>query len=209
MYWHQTPYWLKAIYPGLSWHKSRKEKKLYLTFDDGPIPIVTEFVLEQLQQYEAKATFFCVGDNIAKHPFVFQKVVNQGHSVGNHTFNHINGWRSQDEAYCRNIEQCQTIITKNYKRNARPLFRPPYGKITRKQARHLRKHYEIIMWDVLSGDFDTSLDAETCLRKTIKATKNGSIVVFHDSFKAEQTLRYCLPRFLSHFKERGYSFDAL
>ncbi len=209
MYWHKTPYWLKALYPGLSWHKSRNRKTLYLTFDDGPIPIVTEYVLEQLHQHDAKATFFCVGDNIAKHPHVFQKVIEQGHSIGNHTFNHINGWQTEDEMYCQNIAQCQKRIDQSYQRNLRPLFRPPYGKITRRQARHLKKYYEIIMWDVLSGDFDTDLDHEICLEKTISATRNGSIVVFHDSFKAEKTLRYCLPKFLSYFNERGYSFDAL
>lgn len=209
MYWHKTPYWLKAIYPGLIWHKNRNRKALYLTFDDGPIPIVTEYVLEQLHQHDAKATFFCVGDNIAKHPHVFQKIIEQGHSIGNHTFNHINGWQTEDEMYCQNIAQCQKRIDQSYQRNLRPLFRPPYGKITRRQARHLKKHYEIIMWDVLSGDFDTDLDHEICLEKTISATRNGSIVVFHDSFKAEKTLRYCLPKFLSYFNERGYSFDAL
>lgn len=209
MYWHKTPYWLKSIYPGLIWHKNRNRKALYLTFDDGPIPIVTEYVLEQLHQHDAKATFFCVGDNIAKHPHVFQKIIEQGHSIGNHTFNHINGWQTEDEMYCQNIAQCQKRIDQSYQRNLRPLFRPPYGKITRRQARHLKKYYEIIMWDVLSGDFDTDLDHEICLEKTISATRNGSIVVFHDSFKAEKTLRYCLPKFLSYFNERGYSFDAL
>lgn len=209
MYWHKTPYWLKALYPGLSWHKSRNRKTLYLTFDDGPIPIVTEYVLEQLHQHDAKATFFCVGDNIAKHPHVFQKVIEQGHSIGNHTFNHIKGWQSKDEEYYQNIAQCQKIIDENYGRIQRPLLRPPYGKITRRQVRHLKKQYEVIMWDVLSGDFDTELAPETCLKRTIKATRNGSIVVFHDSFKAEKNLRYCLPRFLSHFKEKGYSFDVL
>jgi len=209
MYWHKTPYWLKAIYPGLNWHKNRNRKTLYLTFDDGPIPIVTEYVLEQLHQHDAKATFFCVGDNIAKHPHVFQKIIEQGHSIGNHTFNHINGWQTEDEMYGQNIAQCQKRIDQSYQRNLRPLFRPPYGKITRRQARHLKKYYEIIKWEVLSGDFATDLDHEICLEKTISATRNGSIVVFHDSFKAEKTLRYCLPKFLSYFNERGYSFDAL
>lgn len=209
MYWHKTPYWLKAFYPGLTWHKSRHEKKLYLTFDDGPIPIVTEYVLEQLQKYGAKATFFCVGDNIAKHPYVFLKIVDQGHRIGNHTFNHIKGWKTKDETYYENIEQCDEILVKSYKHNDHPIFRPPYGKITKNQVRHLKSRYEIIMWDVLSGDFDAKLNPETCLKKTIEATRNGSIVVFHDSFKAEKTLRHCLPRYLSHFKEKGYTFEAL
>lgn len=209
MYWHKTPYWLKVIYPKLTWQKNREDKVLYLTFDDGPIPIVTEYVLEQLKLYGAKGTFFCVGDNIAKHPHVFQKVIEQGHSIGNHTFNHLKGWGYKDEEYFQNIEECQKIIAKSYVRTQYPLFRPPYGKITKRQARHIRNKYEIIMWDVLSGDFDRELDQERCWKKTIQATRNGSIIVFHDNFKAEEKLRYCLPRFLSHFSERGYSFEAL
>lgn len=209
MYLHKTPYWLKALYPSFIWHKSRKQKTIYLTFDDGPIPEVTEFVLEQLNLFGAKATFFCVGDNIAKHPDIFRKVVAQGHAIGNHTFHHLNGWKTRNEDYYQNILLCQKAIDQQYGHQERPLLRPPYGKITRRQARQTCKDYTIIMWDVLSGDFDTHLNPETCLAKAIKATQNGSIVIFHDSLKAEKTLRYCLPRFLAHFIERGYSFLTL
>lgn len=209
MYLHKTPFWLKLLYPSFIWNKSREDKKIFLTFDDGPIPVVTAFVLEQLQHYKAKATFFCVGDNIEKYPHVFNKIVSQGHRVGNHTFNHLNGWKEKDDVYCNNIAYCQSTIDSLYTAKDRLLLRPPYGKIKRSQAKRLRDKYDVIMWDVLSGDYDDALNEERCLKKTIRATRNGSIVVFHDSIKAEKNLRYCLPRFLSHFAEKGYSFESL
>lgn len=211
MYLHRTPYWLSALYPSFTWHKSRKEKTLFLTFDDGPIPGVTEFVLEQLAHHKALATFFCVGDNIAKHPDVFSKVIAQGHSIGNHTHNHLNGWKEEDGSYYENILLCQKAIEKHavFSDRNRDLIRPPYGKIKRSQARLIKDKFEVVMWDVLSGDFDSNLHPEVCLKKTIGATKNGSIIIFHDSIKSEKNLSYVLPRFLSHFIEKGYVFQSL
>lgn len=209
MYLHRTPFWLKSLYPSFIWNKSRKEKKIYLTFDDGPIPEITSFVLKELEKYKAKATFFCVGDNIQKYPDVFKEIITYGHAIGNHTFNHLNGWKEKNENYWHNIDLCQKTIEKSYRPERSSLLRPPYGRIKRRQAQYLRQQYDIIMWDVLSGDFDASLHEEGCLKKTIASTKNGSIVVFHDSIKSEKNLRYCLPRYLSYFKEKNYSFEAL
>lgn len=187
------------------WQKPSGEKKLYLTFDDGPIPSVTEWVLEVLQQHEAKATFFCVGDNIRKHPAVFEKVLMAGHSVGNHTFNHLNGWKTELSEYLQNVELCQQYLS-----NQSRLFRPPYGRITRAAAARLRADtYSIVMWDVLSGDFDTQLTPEKCLKNSIQATRDGSVIVFHDSLKARPNLEYTLPRYLAHFQKQGFAFVAL
>lgn len=202
--------WLfqKVIYPELTWSRYTKEKKIYLTFDDGPIPEVTEWVLDILAEYEAKATFFCVGDNIQKHPGVFAKVLAGGHRVGNHTYNHIVGWKTSTEAYLENTKQCASLLPE-LPSTSRPLFRPPHGRITKAQIRKLLPNYEIVMWDVLSGDFLLDIGQQKCLDKTIRHTEPGSIVVFHDSIKAEGNLRFVLPRYLQFFKEKGYSFDVL
>lgn len=205
MYLHKTPRLLKWLYPSLQWHHCRNQKVLYLTFDDGPVPGVTEFVLGQLRQYKATATFFCVGDNIRKYPEIFARIVEAGHRVANHTYNHLNGWTSSDRDYIQNIKKCERLLPEN----GQSLFRPPYGKIKRSQIRKLQPSYRIIMWDVLSGDFDRSLSAPECLRRTISSTRGGSIVNFHDSYRAEQNLRYALPGFLAHFSRRGYQFTAL
>ncbi len=205
MYWHKTPPLLQKLYPTFTWQKPEIGKKIYLTFDDGPIPGLTEWVLDQLAQYQVKATFFCVGDNIRKHPEVFSWVRTQGHAIGNHTFNHQNGWKTPHEEYIRNVQFCQKFIGTETK-----LFRPPYGRITKKQAKQLQQAgYEIIMWDVLSGDFDRKLSPEKCLKKSIAATKAGSIVVFHDNSKAEERLTHTLPRYIEHFLEKGFGFEKL
>jgi peptidoglycan/xylan/chitin deacetylase (PgdA/CDA1 family) len=204
MYWHKNNFLVKTLYPSFVWHKNTRSKELYLTFDDGPIPEVTEWVLEQLAIYQAKATFFCVGDNIRKHPAVFEKVVQSGHSIGNHTYNHLNGWKTPVSDYLQNIEACQQVAGIGVR-----LFRPPYGKITRKQATHIQQTHQIIMWDVLSGDFDQQLPASRCLRKSIQHTEKGSIIVFHDSIKAWKNLKEVLPAYLAHFSGQGYSFRSL
>ena len=209
MYLHKTPFWLKSLFPTYIWHKQRTEKNIYLTFDDGPIPVVTDFVLKQLAIYNAKATFFCVGDNVKKNPAVFRSAVDEGHRVGNHTFNHLDGWKTRDSDYVDNILECRESLNKHVSNQPLNLFRPPYGKIKKSQAKILNKEFEIVMWDVLSGDFDISLNKENCLFKTIKATNKGSIVIFHDSIKAEENLRFVLPSFLSHFTEAGYVFQSL
>ncbi|MDZ7936213.1 MAG: polysaccharide deacetylase family protein [Emticicia sp.] len=198
---------MRALYPNFVWRKPSDEKKIYLTFDDGPIPEVTEFVLETLAKYDAKATFFCIGGNISKNPNIFQKILQDGHSVGNHTFNHLRGWATDDVMYLENVGKCQTEIQKNgYNTN---LFRPPYGRIKRKQANALLPDYEIVMWDVLSGDFSQNLSPETVLKQSIKHTEAGSIVLFHDSIKANASMSYALPRILEHFSEKEFVFSKL
>jgi len=205
MYLIKSPLLLKWYYPSLTWHKNRNDKVIYLTFDDGPIPDVTDFVLKTLKAYRAKATFFCIGDNIYKHPDVFENIKNEGHSIGNHTFNHLKGWITPDEIYLKNFQKCQEL-TKTH------LFRPPYGRIKKSQINSLHRQHpdtQIIMWDVLSGDFDVNLSPEKCLGNVIKHTGKGSIVVFHDSLKAYDRLKYALPGVLKHFTELGYQFVSL
>ncbi|MER2997169.1 polysaccharide deacetylase family protein [Pontibacter populi] len=202
---------MKKLLPGYTWHREGADKKLYLTFDDGPIPEVTPFVLEQLANYNAKATFFCVGDNLAKHPEIAQQVLAGGHKLANHTYNHLKGWQTPFDAYLQNVQQCQHLLETIAAGTTqqRPLFRPPYGRITSKQAAALRPTYELIMWDVLTNDYDATLSADKCLQQSITRTQPGSIIVFHDSLKAERNMRYALPRFLEHFTRQGYSFELL
>lgn len=207
MFLHKTNFLMRALYPNFVWRKPSDEKKIYLTFDDGPIPEVTEFVLETLEKYQAKATFFCIGDNISKNPSIFQQIFKDGHSVGNHTFNHLRGWATEDVAYLENVVKCQTEIQKNGHHTK--LFRPPYGRIKLKQANALLPDYEIVMWDVLSGDFSQNLSPEVVLKKTIKHTEAGSIILFHDSIKANERMSYALPRFLEHFSTQGFQFSKL
>jgi peptidoglycan/xylan/chitin deacetylase (PgdA/CDA1 family) len=204
---YRTPFFLPWLYPDLVWRLPAQEKVIYLTFDDGPVPGVTEFVLENLSKYAAKATFFCIGDNILKHPEVFQRVVSAGHGIGNHTFNHLKGWSTPVEKYIENTRQFEEHISEHQllTQGQAKLFRPPYGRIKRSQISAL-KEYRIIMWDVLSYDYCKSGKVENQLRGTISATRPGSIVVFHDSFKAEPKMQYILPRYLEHFADKGYQF---
>lgn len=205
MYLSYSPKWLQWIYPTLTWHKNRKDKCIYLSFDDGPIPVVTPFVLNTLKKFNAKATFFCIGDNVSKHPDIYQQILDKEHAVGNHTYNHLNGWKTPDENYLENIEQARQLIHTS-------LFRPPYGRIKKSQIAQLQTsnpELQIIMWDVLSGDFDTQLSPKTCVKNVIKHTKNGSILVFHDSMKAFPRLEYALPKTLEILQERGFEFLAL
>jgi len=202
MYLVQPTYLIKAIYPKAIWRKNAEEKKLYLTFDDGPIPEITEWVLSILKQYNIKATFFCVGENVEKHPAVYQKIIEEQHSIGNHTFNHLNGWKTHSSAYLKNISKCKEVIKSD-------LFRPPYGRMKNTQYKILQKHFSIIMWDVLSGDYDKNTSPEKCLNNVIKNYREGSIVLFHDSVKAWERLQYALPRFIEHALSKGYSFEKL
>ena len=195
---------MRAIYPEFIWRIPNEKKEIYLTFDDGPIPEITEYVLEELNKYQAKATFFCIGANIEKHPNIFQQVINQGHTVGNHTFNHLRGWDTENEEYFENFQQCESLI-----QNPKKLFRPPYGRIKRSQSKEIIKTHKIIMWDVLSGDYDQSLSQERVLNKSIKHTEEGSIVLFHDSIKASKNMMFTLPRYLAHFSEQGFTFKSL
>ncbi len=201
----KSPAVLKLIYPQLIWNIQTNEKVLYLTFDDGPISEVTEFVLDSLKEYNAKATFFCIGDNIRKHPEVFARVRSDGHRVANHTFNHLNGWKTKNENYFQNTEDCEMFLNQKEK-----FFRPPYGKIKFSQIRELmRKEYRIIMWDVLSRDFEQNMNTSNCLKKCIKHSKKGSIILFHDSVKAYRVVKEVLPNYLSHFSNLGYKFLSL
>ena len=199
---------MRALYPDFLWRILTKEKEIYLTFDDGPIPEITEFVLEELAKFNAKATFFCIGDNIVKHSNVFQQVINQGHTVGNHTFNHLKGWDTENETYFENFDLCQVEI-ENKSKQSTNLFRPPYGRIKRNQARKILKTHEIVMWDVLTADYDQNISKEQVLKKTLQHSERGSIVLFHDSIKASKNMMYALPRVLEHFSEQGFTFKKL
>jgi peptidoglycan/xylan/chitin deacetylase (PgdA/CDA1 family) len=205
MYTVKTPWLLKKLYPNLLWNVNNNTRCIYLTFDDGPIPIVTPFVLNILKQYNAKATFFCIGDNVRKHPDIFKQVKSEGHAIGNHTFNHLNGWKTDDKTYIDNFLQADKLIGTN-------LFRPPYGRIKRSQIKLLkeaRPGIKIIMWSALSGDFDVNLEPEKCLDNVLKHTKDGDIVLFHDSLKAYERMEYALPRALEVWSKEGYSFGLL
>lgn len=196
--------------PSCTWQVNTSKKELFLTFDDGPIPGITEWVLDVLNQYNVKATFFCVGDNIAKHPTIFRKVVENGHSVGNHTFNHLKGWKTNNEQYYQNIQKWEeTVFNSGLRLSNKPLFRPPYGQISFVQAKYLRKSYEIVMWSIITGDFDKTLDAENCLVKSLKMSENGTVIVFHDSVKSEQNIKTILPRYIENALKMGFSFSRM
>lgn len=193
---------LRRLFPSLLWKKTVSEKVLYLTFDDGPIPEVTPWVLDQLRHYKAKATFFCIGDNVRKYPKVYHSILDAGHRVGNHTFHHLNGWQTNNYRYFKDVVHCAELVSSN-------LFRPPFGRIKPSQVYRLKKNYRIVMWDVLSKDYDIQLSGEDCFRKVRNEVSPGSIVVFHDSLKAETRLRYALPATLDYFSKQGYRFASL
>lgn len=209
-YFVKTPFFIKKWHPGFVWNFPRDEQVIYLSFDDGPHPRATPFVLDQLAKYNAKATFFCIGKNVAAHPEIYRRILDEGHSVGNHTFNHLNGRKSTDKDYIADIREAARYIDSN-------LFRPPYGRITGFQARLLTAGenakqstvYRIIMWDVLSADFDLAVSREKCAANVIKNARAGSIVVFHDSEKAFPKLEHALPETLAHFNAKGYRFEAV
>ena len=202
-YWVKTSIFIKKIFFRYIWSIPNKEKAVYLTFDDGPTPEITEWVLAELKKQEAKATFFCIGNNIEKHPSIFSKILQEGHAIGNHTFNHLNGWKTDKTAYVQNALQCEKAIEAfAYKSK---LFRPPYGKIKPSQAKALRdKGYQVIMWDVLSADFDQQISPEQCLENVLRNVASGSIIVFHDSVKAYENLKYVLPKTLSFLAQNKY-----
>ncbi len=202
----KTPDYVSKLFPKMLWNKDREENTCYLTFDDGPTPGVTDVVLDLLKAHNTKATFFCIGKNIEQHPVLFERIRTEGHTIGNHTHNHLNGWRTKTTTYIENTELAEEQISNNPKK----LFRPPYGKIRSGQAKGLlEKGYSIVMWDVLSGDFDLSLNKKDCLTNVLVNTHNGSIVVFHDSEKAKDKLLWVLPQVLEDLKKRGISCAAL
>ncbi len=205
----RTPSILPWLFPNLTWRVETASKELFLTFDDGPIAGPTEFVLDTLNQFNAKATFFCIGDNIKKHQDVFKRIVTEGHLIGNHTHNHLKGWNTSVEKYSSNIKECNDQIRLVSPVAKVELFRPPYGRIKNSQVKAVQLNYKIIMWDVLTSDYSKSVSQERCLRGSIKATRPGSIIVFHDSLKAKRNMEYTLPRYLEHFVKLGYSFKVL
>ena len=201
----KTPWILKKIYPECIWNIQTVEKVIYLTFDDGPHPVATNFVLDELKNYNAKATFFCIGKNVEEYFDMYKKIISEGHAVGNHTHNHLNGWKTGDKEYLDNIYKAKKIIDSN-------LFRPPYGRITKFQLKQLSgEKYKLksIMWSVLSGDFDEEISGEECYLTVTKNAKEGSVVVFHDSEKAFKRLQYALPLVLKYFTEKGFEFRSI
>lgn len=208
-YWTKSKKWITLLFPNYIWNIKTTNKTVYITFDDGPIPGITNWVLEQLDQYNAEATFFCIGNNIQKYPEIFHQIISKNHSVGNHTFNHLNGWKTKSKEYLKNIALCQSIIN-NQQSTINTLFRPPYGKIKPSQSRKLRKMgFKIIMWDIISYDFDQTISKEKCLDNVLSNIENGSIIVFHDSLKAWKNLEYVLPKVLKHLKEKGFTFKKI
>jgi peptidoglycan-N-acetylglucosamine deacetylase len=205
MYLVQPPYLLKKIYPQAIWRMPSNEKKIYLTFDDGPVPIITPWVLDVLKKENITATFFCVGENIVSHPEIYQRIINEGHTVGNHTYNHLNGWNTHGNEYIRNVLKCAEVMKKE-KSTTIKLFRPPYGRAKKSQMAQLATQYTIVLWDVLSGDYDKNTSPEQCLKNVTDHVRNGSIIVFHDSYKAQKNMEYALPAFIQFAKEKGFEF---
>ena len=204
MYLVKTPRVLQKLFPNFHWRIAEPAARptIYLTFDDGPIPQVTPWVIEELARYNAKATFFCVGNNVRRNPAVLQQVIDAGHTVGSHTTHHLDGWKTDNVPYFHDVRNCAGQLRTN-------LFRPPYGRLKPSQAQFLQRHYDIVMWDVLSGDFDPELTAEDCYDNVVDNATDGSIVVLHDSLKAEEKLRQFLPRLLEYYAAAGYSFARL
>jgi peptidoglycan-N-acetylglucosamine deacetylase len=202
MFRYTIPQLVQLMGKSCTWKVKTNDKKLYFTFDDGPHPDITAWVLDELAKYQAKASFFCVGDNVSKYPETYKRILDEGHAVGNHTFNHINGWKHNHKSYFENIDLCAKYIDSS-------LFRPPFGKLSLTQLNHIKKTYQIIMWDKLSRDFDPKLDINESLDAMKKNVITGHIFVFHDSEKAEKNVKILLPQLLKHFSELGYTFDSL
>ncbi|HRG00500.1 MAG: polysaccharide deacetylase family protein [Bacteroidia bacterium] len=198
----RPPQLLRSFYKGSLWRMNKTEPCIYLTFDDGPIPELTPWVLDTLKHYNVKATFFCVGDNITKNPEIFERIKSDGHQVGNHTFNHLKGWKVKHSEYIENVEKCEELTKSN-------LFRPPYGRIKKNQFNTLVKNYRMVFWDVLSYDYDALVSSKKCLDNSIKYTRNGSIIVFHDNIKAQKNLKFALPHYIEHFLKLNYKFATL
>lgn len=208
MYWNKIPPFVQQIYNRYIWRFDTKKKELYLSFDDGPTPEITEWVLEQLAKYEAKASFFLIGDKVRKHPEIVHKIIDAGHSLGNHTQNHLKGRKTETKRYLKNFLKAQKTITE-YSGYRTDLFRPPYGSITNIQAEKILQTHRIIMMDVISGDFDTRKSPESCTKKVLKHAQSGSIVLFHDYEKAWPRLQLALPKVLEHFSQEGYTFKSI
>jgi peptidoglycan/xylan/chitin deacetylase (PgdA/CDA1 family) len=207
--WIKTHWVIKKLFSNYIWDIPNNENKIYLTFDDGPTPEITNWTLNQLDHYQAKATFFCIGDNLRKYPEIYQEIIKKGHAVGNHTFNHLMGWKTKTADYIENAKLFESELNKISITTCN-LFRPPYGKIKPSQSKILRNEgYKIIMWDVLSADYDQSISPEECLENVIQNCNSGSIIVFHDSIKGFKNLEYVLPRTLEFIKEKGFICEVL
>ncbi len=216
----KIPLVAKKMFPNYVWDIPTNEKIIYLTFDDGPTPDITNWVLNTLKSFNAKATFFCIGKNIEAHPDIFQNILNEGHAIGNHTYNHIKGWKTSTEDYVANVLKVEQVFSSEFrvqssginiqKSTIHNLFRPPYGQITPKQGKELMTlGYKIIMWDIISFDWDKTISEETCLKNVTSKSTNGSVIVFHDSVKASKNMQYALPKTLEYFSDKGYSFKPL
>lgn len=211
-----TPRFIQYFFSNQVWNFPNKKNTIFLTFDDGPIPKITPWVIKVLKKHQAKATFFCIGENIQKNPEILKALIVEGHSIGNHTFNHLKGWKTNTKKFIKNTEKAQQLINSeiskimHFHTPITYLFRPPYGKITPYQSKILRqKGYKIIMWDVLSADFDYKTTKEKCLQNVLNNIKEGSIVVFHDSLKAEEKLKYVLPKVLQYIDTKNWKSAAI
>lgn len=209
----KTPGFVKTLFPSFDWNINTTNKELYLTFDDGPTPEITDWVLQTLKDYNAKATFFCIGNNIEKFPQIFQNIISDNHAIGNHTYHHLKGWKHKTKVYVDDVIQTQQLINSklvNEASKTQSLFRPPYGKFKVKQSKQIQDlGYRIVLWDVLSYDWDKSVSEEACYENVTSAAKEGSIIVFHDSIKASKNLMYVLPKVLKHYSEKGYVFKSI
>ncbi|MDA0195102.1 MAG: polysaccharide deacetylase family protein [Bacteroidetes bacterium] len=207
LYFHKTPGIIKSLFPRVYWDfQAQSTNEIYLTFDDGPNPEATPFVIDQLAPYNFKATFFCIGSLVQKHPEIIHRILDNEHSLGNHTYNHLNGWKNSTRKYIDDVIKCNASLSTAEELN---IFRPPFGKASASQLKALRKNYKIIMWDFMIGDFDNHLNLERSLRLAIKHLKPGAIVVFHDSAKALPQLKYILPRYLEASKMKGFISKAI
>jgi peptidoglycan/xylan/chitin deacetylase (PgdA/CDA1 family) len=198
----KPPGWIRKFSAKMIWRVPVDEPVLYLTFDDGPVAGLTEWILESLNQFGAKATFFCVGENVRKNPELFAKILDGGHAVGNHTYSHLNSYRTRLSIYIKDVHRAHKEIGSR-------LFRPPYGRISLLAARILNRHYSIILWDVLSMDYDRELEPRMVMYNVVSKARPGSIIVFHDNIKARENLQYALPRVLDHYSRAGYRFLPL
>jgi peptidoglycan-N-acetylglucosamine deacetylase len=201
IYWHISD-WIKSLLPDLIWDKNENGKKLYLTFDDGPTPVITEKILDILDHYNAKATFFCLGRNVERYPEIYDRIIFKNHQTGNHTYSHLKGWKTRPKEYFQDIELAGQFIKSG-------LFRPPYGQIGRAQIKYLKKKYKIIMWEVMSHDYQRRLSKERSLKAVLRYAHDGSIVVFHDSMKAADKVLYILPKVLEEFSNKGFTFEVI
>jgi len=209
LYLFKTPNIIKWVYPELVWNGSREKPIVYLTFDDGPVPGITDRILDILNGYKIRATFFCVGENIEKHPDLFRRIHEEGHMIGNHTYHHLNGWRHSVSDYLSDIQQCAAAIEENGFLHGIKLFRPPYGKIRKKGIGNIKNQYHIIMWDVLSYDFSKKVNQDRILRKSLQYSEGGSIVIFHDSEKTKNRTNFLISQYIDRLLSKNYEFSTV